>query len=205
MRKACLAVLAALALTGVVIAEEAEVVEPFVIADSHVAPEYPPAAEAARFEGVVAVAAMINADGSVGAVEVIEGTGTKLGFDEAAVDAVKQWRFSPAQVNGEAVDSVSAYIFRFYIPGGRAAGGFVNGDFVTSQIGSIGGVGVGTGPGAKPGVSRGPGSGLLVETVKSALQKVKKAPECMGCLYDRRDLIPPKNTGYDGPNVPRSL
>ena len=133
MRKLCLvsAVLAALALTGVAIASEGAVEEPFVIADTRITPEYPPAAKAAGFPGTVVVAAVVNSDGSVGVVEVVESSGSKLGFDEAAMDAMSKWRFSPARVDGQAVDSVYAYVLHFEAPRSTP---FVVGDYLASTL-----------------------------------------------------------------------
>jgi len=204
MGKVCLALIVALALTGAVVAEEV-VEDPFAIADTRVVPAYPAAALAAGFEGSVAVAAVINTDGSVGAVEVVESSSSKLGFEESAIDAMKQWHFSPARVDGQPVDSVYAFVFYFGNSGrsGSGGGASVYGQLVTTQIGGVG-IGVtppGSGDVAKPGLSR--GNFPAIETVHKALQKVKKAPECQGCLYDRRDLIPPKSAGYEGPNRPR--
>ena len=121
----------ALALTGVAIASEGAVEEPFVIADTRIIPEYPPAAKAAGFPGTVVVAAVVNSDGSIGAVEVVESSGSKLGFDQAAMDAMSKWRFSPARVDGQAVDSVYAYVFRFESP---RSSPFVVGDYITSTL-----------------------------------------------------------------------
>ena len=206
MRKACLAVMAILALTGMVVADVVE--DPFAIADTRIVPTYPPAAFAAGFEGTVAVAAVVNSDGSVGAVQVIESSSAKLGFEESAVEAMKQWSFSPARVNGESVDSVYAYVFYFGngARGGRGGGSNVFGQFVTSQV--LGGVGYEAGATKPPnGYAPKPeltsGNFPAIETFRAALVKVKKAPECEGCLYDRRDLIPPKGPAFEGPNRPR--
>jgi protein TonB len=206
MRKAGFALVGVLVFTGVAVAGDADFVEPFVISDSRVSPEYPPAALAAGFEGTVAVAAVVNSDGSVGAVEVVESSNPKLGFNEAAIDAMTQWRFSPARSNGEAVDSVYAYVFYFYTPRGPGSGSFVGGDFVTSEF--VGGVGdVGTVGKPRPGrpaltSDRPLGNGTLIQTIRDKVQKVKLSPTCGGrpCLYDRRDLIPPRGTEYQGPN-----
>ena len=133
MRKLCFvtAMAAAFVLTGVAIADEVAVEKPFVIADTRITPEYPPAAKAAGFPATVVVAAVVNSDGSVGTVEVVESSGGKLGFNEAATEAMKQWRFSPARVDGTAVDSVYAYVFHFESPRSNP---FVVGDYLDSQL-----------------------------------------------------------------------
>ena len=62
---------------------------------------YPSEAEAARVEATVEVALTIEADGSVTEVAVVEPQGH--GFDEAAVAAVQQFRFTPALRDGEPI------------------------------------------------------------------------------------------------------
>jgi TonB family protein len=55
---------------------------------------YPAEAEAQRIEGTVILLIEIDETGAVTGVEVLEGAGH--GFDEAAVEAARQFRFSPA-------------------------------------------------------------------------------------------------------------
>lgn len=58
-----------------------------------VEPIYPPVARAARLEGKVVLDAVILADGSVSDVTVVESANPM--FDQAAIVALKQWRFTP--------------------------------------------------------------------------------------------------------------
>ena len=58
-----------------------------------VEPRYPPFAQTARIQGTVVVDAVIRADGSVSDVTVLRST-HKI-FDQACIDAVRQWRFTP--------------------------------------------------------------------------------------------------------------
>jgi len=67
-------------------------------------PEYTPEAKEARLQGVVVLAATIDRTGRVTAVEVLKGL--PLGLSEAAVEAVRGWRFAPATRDGEAVDVI---------------------------------------------------------------------------------------------------
>jgi TonB family protein len=53
-------------------------------------------------EGDVVLEVVVRADGSVGNVRVVQGLGS--GLDQRAVDAVRQWRFSPARRYGTPVD-----------------------------------------------------------------------------------------------------
>jgi protein TonB len=58
-----------------------------------VEPEYPAIARQARIEGTVVVDAVILKDGTVSDVTILRSS-SKL-FDQACVDAVRQWRFTP--------------------------------------------------------------------------------------------------------------
>jgi len=58
-----------------------------------VEPQYPPIARAARLEGTVVVDAVIRKDGSVSDVSILRSS-NRL-FDQACLDAVRQWRFTP--------------------------------------------------------------------------------------------------------------
>src|SRR5215203_4016367 len=53
-------------------------------------------------EGDVVMEVVVRADGSIGAVRVLQGLGA--GLDQRAIDAVRQWRFSPARRYGTPVD-----------------------------------------------------------------------------------------------------
>jgi TonB family protein len=59
-----------------------------------VEPRYPDIARAARIEGDVVVDAVILKDGTVSNVTVLRST-SKM-FEQACVDAVRQWRFTPS-------------------------------------------------------------------------------------------------------------
>jgi len=66
-----------------------------------VEPSYPQAARRAGLGGRVTVRAVIAEDGSVESVEVF--TSTNPLFNEAAVDAVRRWRYRPALMGGRPV------------------------------------------------------------------------------------------------------
>jgi TonB family protein len=63
----------------------------------HVAPVYPPAAREAKVTGVVILEARIEADGRIVNARVLRSI---PGLDEAALEAVKQWEFTPTLLNG---------------------------------------------------------------------------------------------------------
>lgn len=58
-----------------------------------VEPQYPPIARTARLEGTVVVDAVIRKDGSVSDVKVLKSSSQM--FEQACIDAVRQWRFTP--------------------------------------------------------------------------------------------------------------
>jgi periplasmic protein TonB len=75
-----------------------------------VAPRYPSIALASRVEGVVILQAVIAEDGSVRDVRVLR---SKPLLDEAAMEAVRQWRFTPTRLNGEPVPVVMTVTVSF--------------------------------------------------------------------------------------------
>jgi len=68
---------------------------------SQVKSTYTPEAIRARTEGLVRLACVVLADGTVGEVRVVKSLGN--GLDESAIAALKRWQFSPAVKNGAAV------------------------------------------------------------------------------------------------------
>jgi len=66
-----------------------------------VKPRYTEAAMRARVQGSVTLAAVIEADGSVGRVRVVRSLHS--GLDVEAVAAARQWQFIPASLSGTAV------------------------------------------------------------------------------------------------------
>ena len=66
-----------------------------------VAPEYPPDARAALVQGVVVLSATIDKQGNVSKLELVSGD-TMLA--PAAMEAVRQWKYRPYLLNGEAVE-----------------------------------------------------------------------------------------------------
>lgn len=67
-----------------------------------VEPVYPDEAREAGISGVVILEVIIDKTGRLRSVEVLKGL--RSGIDQAAVNAVKQWTFEPATLNGEPVD-----------------------------------------------------------------------------------------------------
>ena len=84
------------------------VVEANLIHD--VAPQYPPEAGRARIEGTVVLLAVIGTDGSVKDVRVENGLPI---LTQAAIDAVRQWRYKPYMIDGEPVEVDSRITINF--------------------------------------------------------------------------------------------
>jgi protein TonB len=67
-----------------------------------VKPQYTEEARRRGIEGDVVLEIVVRADGSVGQVTVMQRLGA--GLDQRAIEAVRQWRFSPARRFGTPVD-----------------------------------------------------------------------------------------------------
>jgi len=63
-------------------------------------PVYPPYAQRLKVEGQVMVNVLISEFGDVLQVNVTQGIAGNFGFERAAQNAVKQWKFKPAQKDG---------------------------------------------------------------------------------------------------------
>lgn len=64
-------------------------------------PVYPPIAKAAHVEGTVVLDVLVGKDGSVESVTAVGGPPL---LQQSAIEAVKQWKYPPSMVNGEAVE-----------------------------------------------------------------------------------------------------
>ena len=67
-----------------------------------VKPDYTEEGRRRQVEGDVVLEIVVRRDGSVGSVKLLQGLGA--GLDQRAIDAVRQWRFSPAKRYGVPVD-----------------------------------------------------------------------------------------------------
>jgi protein TonB len=76
----------------------------------NVAPAYPELARKVRLEGLVILEAVIDVLGNVTSTRVLRGHPL---LDQAALDAVQQWRFKPATLNGEAIPVVMTVTVQF--------------------------------------------------------------------------------------------
>jgi protein TonB len=75
-----------------------------------VPPEYPALARSAHAQGIVILEAVIDAHGVVTSVHVLRSIPL---LDKAAVEAVQQWRFTPALLNKEPVPVVMTVTVNF--------------------------------------------------------------------------------------------
>lgn len=78
-----------------------------------VEPQYPPEARTQHIQGLVALDVQIGGDGVVHDIAVVEGEPV---LAEAAVQAVRQWRYRPYSVNGRPVEMQTRITIRFTLP-----------------------------------------------------------------------------------------
>jgi protein TonB len=76
----------------------------------HVNPVYPPIAMSSRVQGVVIMEVVIGADGKVGNARVLRSIPL---LDQAAMDAVMQWEFTPTLLNGAPVPIIMTMTVQF--------------------------------------------------------------------------------------------
>ena len=76
----------------------------------NVNPRYPSIAQSARVQGVVIIEAVIGPDGAVQDARVLRSIPL---LDAAALDAVRQWRYSPSVYNGRPVSVLMTITIRF--------------------------------------------------------------------------------------------
>jgi protein TonB len=76
----------------------------------HVNPVYPAVAQSARVQGVVIIEARIGPDGRVSNARVLRSIPL---LDQAALDAVMQWEFTPTRLNGQPVPVIMTMTVQF--------------------------------------------------------------------------------------------
>jgi len=199
MRRVGLLALTAMAVAGVAMAStgsgsswladpaQAGVQPPQILADTQRAPEYPPAALAAGMDGAVVLAATVLKDGTVGEVLVLDSDHPNLGFETAAADALRQWRFEPAVQGGAAVDSYTMVRLHFRAGQRLREDASIRGGFIP-----VSGLGEARemlkGSFALPSADKG-GIHTASSGGRAAIRKVRLPPT--SGIYDRRFLHPP--------------
>jgi len=98
--------------TGPVSTSGGEVAEPLPL--RKVDPKYPPNAIAENIEGEVILYAVIRRDGSVDSIQLVKGIDPQL--DNNAMRALAQWKFRPAEREGEPVDLEAIVHIPFRLP-----------------------------------------------------------------------------------------
>lgn len=71
---------------------------------SEVKPVYTPEAMQAKIQGLIRMEAIVQKDGTVGDVTIVESLDKEYGLDNQAVIAIKQWLFQPGTKDGEPVN-----------------------------------------------------------------------------------------------------
>lgn len=79
-------------------------------------PNYTAEAKQAKIEGIVELEAVVQPDGTVGAVRVVRSLDRKFGLDEGAIKTVKNWRFAPGKKDGVAVPVLVRIELTFALP-----------------------------------------------------------------------------------------
>jgi len=87
--------------------------QPVLIESTRAVPKYPEIARRARVEGTVILLITIGPDGTVGQVEVLRAPDQIWGFDLAALEAVKRWRYRPALMSGRPVSVYAQVMVEF--------------------------------------------------------------------------------------------
>ncbi len=82
---------------------------------SQIKPPYPPMAKMARVQGAVVLQAIISKQGTIENLRVVSGHPMLV---QAALDAVKQWRYRPYLLNGEPVEVETQITLNFSLTGG---------------------------------------------------------------------------------------
>lgn len=77
-----------------------------------VPPPYPYQARERGIEGVVQVRLLVNADGTVGQVQIVDARPKGM-FEDAVMKSVPQWKFNPGKVEGKPVTSWVVTAVRF--------------------------------------------------------------------------------------------
>ena len=83
-----------------------------------VKPHYPVEAQRRRIQGAVEVECQVLTDGSVGGVRVVRSVDPVYGLDQAAMAAVRQWRFDPATKDNVPVPAMITVQVSFDLAGG---------------------------------------------------------------------------------------
>jgi protein TonB len=76
----------------------------------YVPPVYPPIARAAKVQGMVIIQATIDRDGNVKDLQILR---HQPMLDQAALDAVSQWKYTPTMLGGQPVEVILTVTVNF--------------------------------------------------------------------------------------------
>jgi TonB family protein len=93
--------------------QDACVTDPLLV--HKVQPDYPKKARKKKLDGQVELKAVIQIDGSVGSLEVQKCTHPGVGFEEAAMAAVRQWRYTTPMMNNWPIKEVITIVITFQL------------------------------------------------------------------------------------------
>lgn len=110
---------------------------------SRVDPKYTELGIRGRIQGTVTIEFVIELDGSVGPTRITQSLDAPSGLDDAAVAALKQWRFTVATQNGLPVRALASAVLefrlrteppRFALPSGFVDAGTLPEDWTTTEV-----------------------------------------------------------------------
>ncbi len=78
-----------------------------------VRPRFPKSARRAHVQGKVVLNVTVEIDGTVGPVQVTDSTSQGQGFEEAAIEAVQQWKYKPGRFGDVPVRAVFSLTVEF--------------------------------------------------------------------------------------------
>jgi TonB family protein len=127
MKSVLLAILLVGAITGFAVPSAGQGTTPIPIGGTirppaktkDVSPVYPQEAQQARVSGMVILEAIIGEDGKVRSARVLRSIPL---LDQAAINAVRQWEYTPTLINGVAVPIVMTVTVNFAMQGAPASG-----------------------------------------------------------------------------------
>jgi len=160
-------------------------------------PIYPEVARKARVEGVVIVEATTDIYGRVQSYTILRSIPL---LDQAAIDAIKQWVYEPAIIDGKPIPISFKIIIQFILDSGKVVIGEVAGGVVGGVLGGVeGGVKGGVQGGAVGGVLGGVVGGVMTN---EEAQKLAAEGERLGPVRATGDIQPPTRIRVVDPVYP---
>ena len=92
-----------------------DVSPPELLPESKIQPSYPAMARSLKIQASVVLRVLVESDGSVGELTVQRCSRPGLGFEERAVEAVRQWRYRPGSRGGQSVEAYATVRVQFVL------------------------------------------------------------------------------------------